>query len=431
MILGTSLDFTPSFRTSFRAKPPKKKRPPVFDNANTSLNSPINSLNSLTLKKKIPPKKPSQMRKTNFIKDLMKQKQNWNSQNKSRKEVQNSYNRDKKKIERENNNRSVKRWFKPKVIHPKNIFENHVASIANTRKNSMIADISIPPNSEYKKIKTIEANLKTFKKKQSEILQKIYHVLSLSQQELIDKTSIMNNNKITNVILIFKTTTNYNDIMYKLDRDIPITEDSASKLDEYYVSMKKYVNEYVFSFIQYICNSLEFHIFELLWGFCLPNNSITKNDYILRLYNYIDDNISLLEGNIKECKKRYESDPDFEPYNLEKLNHLYELLDRIKQIKIKLNGNMWNGDYLTEDEIYRHCIDTVPSILIDELDAYLTPMIHTFPYDHLTPLESELLKSVLLLKIKENQPRTIHVDDNMVMPQSYWTEAEPIPGTSF
>jgi glutaredoxin len=359
----------------------------------------------------------------------MKQKKNWNSQNNSRKNVQKSYNRKKEEIERKNNNRSVKRWFKPRVIHHKNIFENHRASVATTTKNIMIADIIVSPNSEYKRLKMIEENLKTFKKSQSEILQKIYKKLSLSQQELIDETSIMNSNKLANVILIFETITNYNDIMYKVDRDIPITEDSASRLDKYYISMKKYVNNYVLSFIQYICNCLEFHIFELLWGFCLPNNSITKNEYILQIYSYIDDNISLLEGNLKECKKRYEADPDFEPFNLEKLNHLYELLNRIQQIK--LNGNTWNGEYLTEDEIYRHCIDTVPSIMIDELDAYLTPMIHKFPYDDLTPLESEIIKSVLLLKIKENQPRTIHIDDNMVMPKNYWTEAIPIQGTRF
>ena len=136
MSLGTSLDFRPSFR---RPKPPKKKRQTVFDNANTSLNSPLNSLKS-TLKKKIPSMKPSQMRKSNFMKGLTNQHKNWRSQNKSRKEVQNSYNRQKKEIEREANKRSVKIWFKPRVIHHKNILENHRASISNLRKKSMIAE---------------------------------------------------------------------------------------------------------------------------------------------------------------------------------------------------------------------------------------------------------------------------------------------------
>ena len=424
MSLGTSLDFRPSFR---RPKPPKKKRHTVFDNPNISLNSPLNSLKS-TLKKKIPSMKPSQMRKSNFMKGLTNQHKNWRSQNKSRKEVQNSYNRQKKEIEREANKRSVKIWFKPRVIHHKNILENHRASISNLRKKSMIADVNlIPEDSEYKKIKRIEENLKTFKKRQSKNLETLYKKLSLSQKELISNTTIMNKNKNKNILLIFETFTEYNNIIYNVENDIPLSETDKAKLNKYYISMKDSVNEYILSFIEYICKCLEYNIFELLWGFCLPNHLMTNNEHVLHVYNRNDKNISLLEDNLKEFKKRHENDSDYEPHNLENLKSLYENLKKIH--KIKLNGKTkWNGEYLTEDEIYRYFIDTVPAIiLIDELEAYITPIIHTFPYDGTTPLESEILKSVLLLKIKENQPGTIHIDNNMVMPQNYWTVATPVP----
>ena len=44
----------------------------------------------------------------------------------------------------------------------------------------------------------------------------------------------------------------------------------------------------------------------------------------------------------------------------------------------------------------------------------------------------EDLKYDRILAIQDrNYEEAIHVDDNMVMPQSYWTEAEPIPGNSF
>ena len=278
----------------------------------------------------------------------------------------------------------------------------------------------------------IEENLKSFKKKQSKIMEIKEINLTRTDEEIGIENSDFNDDRIYNIINIFGSTSTYKYIMNEIKKGAPIKQ-YARKLNEYYSAIKPSVNRFLKFLIQHMYYYLEFLIIELLWGFCLPNNQLTENDYTLETYNTVNINITMLKELIEECTPYYKDDADFEPYNIEKINDLHDRLKSIVKIKINLNEkNSWDGEYITEDEIYRHCIDKDPSIiLIEELEEYLSKKTYKFPYDELTPLESELLNSVLLLKIKENQPHTIRIDENMVMPQSYWTEGELIQGTRF
>jgi hypothetical protein len=333
-----------------------------------------------------------------------------------------------------------RRWFKPRAVSKKNVTRNFRPLVSNSRKKGIsnlfkkkiIARANvIQGNSEYENIMTVEENLKEFKKKQSDVLKQIYRALSLSQDVFENSDTVFKIKKNREGVNIFGSIYQYNEVMDKFIDGGLISEENAAKLSEYYSQMKEQSNNYVLDFIRYITCALEFVIAVLVWGFCLPNNSLTSPERILSLHHMINSKIDFLKYNIKEYKRRYQNDPDFKPHEDENLYRLHDVLKSL--IGIKLVGkNGWDGEYITEDEIFRHCIDSIPSVtLIDDLEAYLTPITYKFPYDVLSPLETEIIKSVLLLKIKEKQPHTIHVDRNMVMPTSYWTQAIPIQGTRF
>jgi len=410
----------------------RKKKPPTKP-SETKRSTETKNINSKTLKKK-PTMKPSELKnmvhKRETIKKLLDDKKNWNSYNKSRKELQKTYNKEKQKIERDNIRLSAKSMFKPTIIHHTNLFDNQLATIAKPSSKGMITQAKLAPYySEYKKVKRMEEDLKYFKKIQSDIIKNM-HKKDERYKEVF-KGEIYNMQKeITKNIQIFDGYDKYYSIKYRVEQGLPITEDSKSKLNKFYGIISTSINEYVRAFIQHMTHSLEYDIIELLWGFCLPNNPITDSEYVLSAYNIIDPNLSYLKQQIEEYTPIFQDDPDFEPYSLEKINELYDLLKSI--VKIKLNGKAkWDGKYLTEDELYKYFIPKTPSIiLIDELEAYLTPILYKFPYNKLSQVESEILKYVLLLKIKENQPRTIRIDENMVMP-NYLVRASPIPGTGF
>jgi hypothetical protein len=433
-ILGTPLNFIPntSLNDPVVIQPNAPFRGHVFSQPNISLNDPV------VIRPNAPLNDPkaSITRKRNLRKELKGHHANWRAHKKSRKKIQNAYNRKKIIFDRQNTyfNRltNPSRWFKPRVVSNNKIISNFRPSVSKSRKGGIskllkkkiIAQANvIKGNSEYEKIITVEENLREFEEKQSEVVKNLYRSLVLSKDKFESSDIVFKTKKAREGVNIFGSIYQYNDIMDKFIEGRKISKENAGKLSEYYSQMKEQSNKYVLEFIIYITCALEFVIAVLLWGFCLPNNTLSSPERILSLNTMINNKMDVLKYNIKEYKRRYQKDPDFNPHNEENLYRLYDVLKSL--IGIKLVGkNGWYGEYITEDEIFRHCIDTIPSLtLIDDLQAYLTPITYKFPYDVLSPLETEIIKSVLLLKIKEKQPGTIHVDRNMVMPTSYWTHA--------
>lgn len=410
--LGTSLDYRPKNIASLKST----------IKTNTSLNS-VNNSNS---------------RRVNLRQTMKKQELNWKSQSKSRKKLQKEYNRIRKKLDPDKRLFNPSLWFTPRVLSQKNISQNFRPKIANTnftklskKKYNQLSKRNYPNalylyrgDSEYEKILRVKKNLKEFMKTQSKVLEKMDVDLKLSYHKVYSSETTMKEEKNRNIEDMFGSIANYEAIRSNVDRGI--TKQDASNLTEYYRVMKDSVNNYLLDFNHYICCKIEFVISVLVWGFCLPHNSLTNPDYILRLSNMIDKHIVLLRVNIFECTRRYQHDPDFEPYNLEKVERLYGILKSLIGLKL-VNEDIWHGDYITEDEIFTRCIITIPSIfLIDELDEYLRTKTYKFPYNQLSPLETEIINSLLLLKIKQKQPGTIHVPDFMVTAPGFWTQAQPV-----
>jgi len=382
-------------------------------------------------------------RKGNLRKELNSHHTNWRAHSKSRKKIQNAYNREKRNIDRQNTyfNRltNPSRWFKPRVVSKKNITSNFRPLVSKSRKKGIsnlfekknIAQTNIvkgiiQPNSEYEKIMMVEENLKEFKKKQSEVMKNLHRSLLLSQDNFETSDIVFKTKKAREGVNIFGSIYKYNEVMDKFIEGHKISEENAGKLSEYYIQMKEQSNNYVLDFIRYITCALEFVIAVLLWGFCLPNNTLSSPERILSLNHMINNKMEVLTYNIKEYKRRYQKDPDFNPPKDDNLYRLYDVLKSLIEIKL-VGKNGWYGEYITEDEIFRNCLDTIPSLtLIDDLEAYLTPITYKFPYDVLSPLETEIIKSVLLLKIKEKQPGTIHVNRNMVVPRTFFAEANSV-----
>jgi hypothetical protein len=411
----------------------------VFSQPNTSLNDPV------VIRPNTPLNNPkaSITRKRNLRKELKGHHANWRAHKRSRKKIQNAYNREKRNIDRENTyfNRltNPSRWFKHRVVSKKNITSNFRPLVSKSRKKGIanlfekknIAQANIvkgiiQTNSEYEKIMLVEENLREFKEKQSEVVKNLYRSLVLSQDKYESSDIVFKTKKAREGVNIFGSIYQYNEVMDNFIDGRKISKENSGKLSEYYSQMKEQSNKYVLEFIIYITCALEFVIAVLLWGFCLPNNTLSSPERILSLNTMINNKMDVLKYNIKECKRRYQKDLDFNHHMEENLYRLYDVLKSL--IGIKLVGkNGWYGEYITEDEIFRHCIDSIPSLtLIDDLEAYLTPITYKFPYDVLSPLETEIIKSVLLLKIKEKQPGTIHVDRNMVVPRNYFTEANSV-----
>jgi hypothetical protein len=437
-ILGTPLNFIPntSLNEPMYRQPNAPFRGHVFSQPNTSLNDPV------VIRPNTPLNNPkaSITRKRNLRKELKGHHANWRAHKRSRKKIQRAYNREKRNIDRQNTyfNRltNPSRWFKPRVVSKKNITSNFRPLVSKSRKKGIanlfekknIAQANIvkgiiQTNSEYEKIMLVEENLREFKEKQSEVVKNLYRSLVLSQDKFESSDIVFKTKKAREGVNIFGSIYQYNEVMDDFIDGRKISKENAGKLSEYYSQMKEQSNKYVLEFIIYITCALEFVISVLLWGFCLPNNTLSSPERILSLNTMINNKMDVLKYNIKEYKRRYQKDLDFNHHMEENLYRLYNVLKSL--IGIKLVGkNGWYGEYITEDEIFRHCLDTIPSLtLIDDLQSYLTPITYKFPYDVLSPLETEIIKSVLLLKIKEKQPGTIHVDRNMVMPTSYWTHA--------
>ena len=105
----------------------------------------------------------------------------------------------------------------------------------------------------------IEENLKSFKKKQSKIMEIKEINLTITDEEIGIENSDFNDDRIYNIINIFGSTSTYKYIMNEIKKGAPIKQ-YARKLNEYYSAIKPSVNRFLKFLIQHMYYYLEFFI---------------------------------------------------------------------------------------------------------------------------------------------------------------------------